>query len=1145
MNKKDTILIVDDMELNRALLRNIFEDDYNLLEAEDGEQAVILARQYHSSIVIILLDLVMPVMDGYKVMEELARKHLLDELPVIVITAEDSTENEVKAFDLGASDIIMKPFEPYVVKRRVQNVIELTLHRLNQQELIEEQAAKLRESNAIMIDALSSIIEYRSVETGQHIQRIRIFTKILLENVAYSYPEFGLNERNIDIIVSASSMHDIGKIAIPDKILNKPGKLTQEEFSVMKTHTTKGCEMLANLNGMSDKDYLQYAYNICRYHHERWDGKGYPDGLRGDSIPICAQVVGIADCYDALTTDRVYKKAISPEHAFNMILNGECGTFSPRLLECLKNVKGLFEECTREYADGHTPKAADIKTISPVLFSREETLQMGQLKYFAMLQYTDATVMEMDLDNGVYHVVYTSGREFETLKTGKRFENSILHFIQESVHPEEQKQLLSFFGREMEDFFVNGLRKSSVKCRIYSSGNEAYYWCMVTLVRIEVNNPYSRKAMVIWDKRAAEETELPRDGRKRDKLFSVGVLDSLLGGVQTCKNDKWFTILQMNSGLKELLGYTEEKIQNQFQNRYLNFIYPKDRDMVHTKIQEQLTKGNFAELEYRITAKDGSVLWVLDKRCLMSRIGEEEYFLYVLVDITQLKKAQEELRLTLERHQIIMERSNDIIFEWDIENDTVSYSNNWEKKFGYQPVREEATKKIPKAPHLHPKDQTCFLQLIHDMKNGIPYSEIEFRVADAGGRYRWCKIRAAAQFDSAGRPFKTVGVVTDIDEEKRASQILLDEAQRDGLTKLYNKSSGRKQIEGLLNVKEKGTPAAMMIIVLDNFKLINDTYGHMFGDVVLQEFAGELVQLFRDQDIICRIGGDEFLIFMENAPKEAVSIRARKIIEASHRMFRENAISYTPSCSIGIGSYPEDGTDFETLFHHSDVALYDAKKRGKNTYSFYSPSILNCPFNMPAVKPTVNTRIESETAPAQVMYRLIEDAFTILYESIAPEDAIACILKMVGREFAASRTYIFEDSGDGRSTSNTFEWCNDGIESQKANLQNYAYDNLGGRERYMALFNEEGIFYCPDVEQLSEGYREMFKAQGIQSLLQCEIRRNGAFAGFVGFDDCKIKRFWLKDQIYALSFIAKMLSVFLAEKRERSGNQHSLPAEKD
>ena len=179
------------------------------------------------------------------------------------------------------------------------------------------------------------------------------------------------------------------------------------------------------------------------------------------------------------------------------------------------------------------------------------------------------------------------------------------------------------------------------------------------------------------------------------------------------------------------------------------------------------------------------------------------------------------------------------------------------------------------------------------------------------------------------------------------------------------------------------------------------------------------------------------------------------------------------------------------------------------------------------------------------MYRLIEDAFTILYESIAPEDAIACILKMVGREFAASRTYIFEDSGDGRSTSNTFEWCNDGIESQKANLQNYAYDNLGGRERYMALFNEEGIFYCPDVEQLSEGYREMFKAQGIQSLLQCEIRRNGAFAGFVGLDDCKIKRFWLKDQIYALSFIAKMLSVFLAEKRERSGNQHSLPAEKD
>ncbi len=328
MMKRDTILIVDDMEVNRAILHGVFETQYNLLEAENGEQALLLLEAYHGQIAALLLDLMMPVMNGYQVMEEMRERGEFTDVPVVVITAEDSVEHEVRAFDLGASDIVKKPFEPHVVKRRIQNIIELNLHRLNQEELIAEQAARLRESNAVMIDALSSIIEYRSVETGQHIQRIRMFAKVLLEDVSRCYAEYGLNERNIDMIASALSMHDIGKIAIPDSILNKPGRLTPEEFEIMKTHSVKGCEILAGLDRMSDQEYLQYAYNICRYHHERWDGSGYPDGLKGDSIPVCAQVVGIADCYDALTTDRVYRKALPAGQAVNMILNGECGAFS-------------------------------------------------------------------------------------------------------------------------------------------------------------------------------------------------------------------------------------------------------------------------------------------------------------------------------------------------------------------------------------------------------------------------------------------------------------------------------------------------------------------------------------------------------------------------------------------------------------------------------------------------------------------------------------------------------------------------------------------------------------------------------------------------------------------------------------------------
>lgn len=352
MKNRNTILIVDDMEVNRAILCTVFEDDYNILEAENGEQAMLLLEQYHSQTAAVLLDLIMPEKDGYQVMKDMRTRGFLSECPVVVITAEDSVESEVRAFDLGALDIIVKPFEPHVVRRRVHNIIELNINKLYQQEIIDNQAARLRESNMAMIDALSSIIEYRSIETGQHIQRIRMFTKILLEDAMSCYPDSGLDERKITIIAGASSLHDIGKIAIPDSILNKPGRLTSQEFEVMKQHSLKGCEMLEGLDRVSDREYLQYAYNICRYHHERYDGRGYPDNLKGEEIPLYAQIVGIADCYDALTTDRVYREALEPERAFNMILNGECGAFSPRLLECLKNVRVTFEQLTKKYADG-------------------------------------------------------------------------------------------------------------------------------------------------------------------------------------------------------------------------------------------------------------------------------------------------------------------------------------------------------------------------------------------------------------------------------------------------------------------------------------------------------------------------------------------------------------------------------------------------------------------------------------------------------------------------------------------------------------------------------------------------------------------------------------------------------------------------
>lgn len=313
MNERDTILIVDDMEVNRAILCGLFEDEYKILEAENGLQAMELLETAQDSIAVMLLDIVMPEMDGYQVLRGMMERKFLSSVPVVVITSEASAESELHAFDFGASDIVTKPFEPHLVLRRVKNIIELYRHKLFLEDMVEEQAARLRDSNDVLTDALSSIIEYRSLESGRHIRRIRMFTKILMQRVCDTYPEYRLDAAQIDAIARASAMHDIGKIAIPDAILNKPGKLTAAEYEVMKSHTTYGCEMLANLERMNDRQYLEFAYQICRYHHERWDGRGYPDGLSGDAIPLCAQVVGIADCYDALTTDRVYKAAFSHE----------------------------------------------------------------------------------------------------------------------------------------------------------------------------------------------------------------------------------------------------------------------------------------------------------------------------------------------------------------------------------------------------------------------------------------------------------------------------------------------------------------------------------------------------------------------------------------------------------------------------------------------------------------------------------------------------------------------------------------------------------------------------------------------------------------------------------------------------------------
>lgn len=328
MNK--AILIVDDMEINRGVLAAGFGDEYEILEAENGLEAL-EQLDNHDNIAAVLLDLVMPKLDGMGVLKEMKDRGLLVHTPVFIITAADSEKMLMDAYDLGAVDVLSKPFTVFS-KCRISNVIELYRHRNDMEAVIAEQIEKLNKVNLSMIETLATLIEFRDGESGEHVRRICGLTDILMTKVSEMFPEYKMERKEIDKIVTASILHDVGKIAIPDNILNKPGKLEPWEYEIMKEHTTRGCDILTKIPALMDNDIYNYVYDICRHHHERWDGRGYPDGLAGDDISIWAQIVAVADVYDALTSPRCYKKAFSIEKSVNMIRNGECGTFNPKVI---------------------------------------------------------------------------------------------------------------------------------------------------------------------------------------------------------------------------------------------------------------------------------------------------------------------------------------------------------------------------------------------------------------------------------------------------------------------------------------------------------------------------------------------------------------------------------------------------------------------------------------------------------------------------------------------------------------------------------------------------------------------------------------------------------------------------------------------
>ena len=503
VKNKQKILIVDDSEMNRSILADMLGEEYDILEAEDGVQAVgILSKQY-SELSLVLLDIVMPKLDGFGVLSAMNQNGWIMDVPVIMVSAESGSKQVERAYELGVTDFINRPFDALVVRRRVVNTILLYAKQKRLIGMVEDQIYETEQRSSLMIDILSHIVEFRNGESGLHILHVRTLTAMLLDLVAAKTDKYALTPRDISLISTASALHDVGKIAIDGAILNKPGRLTQEEFSVMKTHTTVGAEMLqAAVPGwMTDEEYelmkthttagadmltqipvqhgedlIKVAYEICRWHHERWDGRGYPDGLKGDEIPIAAQVVSLADVYDALTSPRVYKPAIPHEEALRMILDGQCGQFNPLLLACFTE----NAEKIRTALEGDAAEEIQQRNLRSI---SEEALrgEGGAV--------SERTLRLLDYERMKYHFFAAMSEEIQfeytvspSMMTLSAYGSKMLGLEEIFMDPQHSEQLISIVGKDALDEIVARQREttpeapdSSMEVLVHLNGENRWF----------------------------------------------------------------------------------------------------------------------------------------------------------------------------------------------------------------------------------------------------------------------------------------------------------------------------------------------------------------------------------------------------------------------------------------------------------------------------------------------------------------------------------------------------------------------------------------------------------------------------------------------------------------------------------------------
>ena len=501
--------------------------------------------------------------------------------------------------------------------------------------------------------------------------------------------------------------------------------------------------------------------------------------------------------------------------------------------------------------------------------------------------------------------------------------------------------------------------------------------------------------------------------------------------------------------------------------------------------------------------------------------------LHLLEELVQGRTRQ--LQKQLEQYEIILAQTENVLFDWDLRKDTIVFSDTLQKIFGIKPSGSSVWQLLENGALLHPDDVPLLYDAIRALQNGSDLEMAEARVATDQGRYLWCRFRASAIREENHGLVRIAGIIINIDTEKQAEQLLQERADRDALTRLLNKDAARKQAEEYLSQFPQGVPCALLIIDLDNFKQVNDQYGHLFGDAVLTKAAREIRKLFRAQDILARIGGDEFLVLLRGvSDRGLVQSRCQRLLSTFHSVFHSGSQKLPLSCSIGVALSPEHGNTYVELFQRADQALYQAKAQGKDACMIFDGKTVG--YGSRNTRPTaVSNHIDSDEQPGLAGSSLVHHAFRQLYASRDLDATIGELLALMGKQTNASRVYIFENSPDNRFCSNTYEWCNAGIEPQLPNLQNVSYET--DIPEYDRNFDENGIFYVPDIEALPQNLYDILAPQGIKSILHCAIRDNGVFRGYIGFDECIQTRMWTREQIDLLTWFSEMLSVFLMKKR--------------